>query len=310
MKEVQMFESWVNRMTEGTWALPDTPEQQAKLQKLMGSELIAGPDGTNATEQLYDIVGDDHLFDLISAAADANPNSNIWDNAEILGRLNELGIDVSSIGQKAAEQPAPAPAPAEAPAPVSESHDELEHILKHAGVPVSEGVLTDSAGETFDHICDRFRAECKAFQQSGELDDDLYDALYDYYLHSGEMPYGIAKARTGDPYNWVTLQFEKDIGTNESNSGMIMPEADVLNTFETIPAITQEGSCNMTAEGEYCPEHGLAECGTVAGGMAPVIGEQAVEDPINYNAAMTGSYYESKSDDALLARIKSLALLK
>jgi hypothetical protein len=34
------------------------------------------------------------------------------------------------------------------------------------------------------------------------------------------------------------------------------------------------------------------------------------DDPINYNAAITGAYYESKSDTALLARIKSLALLK
>jgi hypothetical protein len=34
------------------------------------------------------------------------------------------------------------------------------------------------------------------------------------------------------------------------------------------------------------------------------------DDPMNYNAAVTGSYYESKDGDALLARIKSLALLK
>ena len=104
MKEIQVFESWINTMAEGTWALPDTPEQEAKLKELMSAELIAGPDGTNATEQLYDLVGDDHLFDLISAAADANPNSNIWDNAEIVSRLGELGIDVSSITQRGAEQ--------------------------------------------------------------------------------------------------------------------------------------------------------------------------------------------------------------
>ena len=34
------------------------------------------------------------------------------------------------------------------------------------------------------------------------------------------------------------------------------------------------------------------------------------DDPINYNGAITGSYYESKEGDAMLARIKSLALLK
>ncbi len=104
MKEIQVFESWINTMAEGTWALPDTPEQEAKLKELMSAELIAGPDGSNATEQLYDLVGDDHLFDLIQAAAEADPNSNIWDNAEIVGRLGELGVDVSDITQRGAEQ--------------------------------------------------------------------------------------------------------------------------------------------------------------------------------------------------------------
>jgi len=68
-------------------------------------------------------------------------------------------------------------------------------------------------------------------------------------------------------------------------------------------------------EGEYCPEHGLMECGgmyemgTVAGSMAPVMGE-GNDDPMTSNSAITGAYYESKDGDALLARIKSLALIK
>ena len=43
--------------------------------------------------------------------------------------------------------------------------------------------------------------------------------------------------------------------------------------------------------------------------MAPVMGE-GNDDAMNYNGAITGAYYESKEGDALLARIKSLALLK
>ena len=31
MKEVTLFESWANRLVEGCWALPDTPEKQKKL---------------------------------------------------------------------------------------------------------------------------------------------------------------------------------------------------------------------------------------------------------------------------------------
>jgi hypothetical protein len=96
---------------------------------------------------------------------------------------------------------------------------------------------------------------------------------------------------------------------------MIMPEADPISTFEVMSgfaAPVAESSCNMTTEGEYCPEHGLMECGvyemgTVAGGMAPVVGE-GNDDPINYNGAITGSYYEGKQDP--LVRLKSLAKIK
>ena len=47
---------------------------------------------------------------------------------------------------------------------------------------------------------------------------------------------------------------------------------------------------------------------TVAGGMAPVQAPlEETDDPINYNAAITGSYYESEDP---LARLKTLALPK
>ena len=84
---------------------------------------------------------------------------------------------------------------------------------------------------------------------------------------------------------------------------LAMPSGPRKASFQKTVA---EGSCNMTMEGSYCPEHGLAECG----GMY-----EGTDDPINSNSAMTGSYYEGKETDiqegdALLARIKSLALLR
>lgn len=33
--------------------------------------------------------------------------------------------------------------------------------------------------------------------------EDHFDELFDYFCRSGEMPYGTAKARTGDPYQWI-----------------------------------------------------------------------------------------------------------
>ena len=434
MKEADIFESWINNLAEGTWTLPETPEQLDKLKTLMTKELIVGPDATNATEQLYDLVGDDILFDRLNALADQDPRANAWNDTEVMNRLAELGIEMpapvapgnpaepqtgATAPVAAAVPPNPAPQqpiaedvpggnidpretsqyaqkiiksldqycgqgtfdskynddgtitifkkrdkqwaedvyrnagdrlnPADLKqpgvltgenmhkavnpyydmfiskgwrfdAPISgqftigvakgdtrfampegdnlATFEDINSIRNLAGLPVAESRLMDSAGETLQHILGRFKHEVKNFEANGDLDDDLYHALYDYYSDNGEMPYGTMKARTGDPYNWISDRLADELGVTESNSGMIMPEADVLNTFEVMsgfdaPAV-QEGGCNATMEGEYCPEHGLAECGgmyemgTVAGGMAPVIGE----------------------GDAVLARIKSLALLK
>ena len=351
MKEADIFENWINNLAEGTWTLPETPEQLDKLKTLMTKELIVGPDATNATEQLYDLVGDDELFDRLHALADQDPRANCWNDTEVMNRLAELGIELpepSAPGNPAepetgatapvAASVAPNPAPQQ---PVAEGNmdgkvadikgriaeleaeqernefgsyaydtvdGELQYLYakldkaekgvaegdnlatfestldtmrKAAGVPIlkaallsaggaafdkfTESRLMDSAGETLEHILNRFKHEVKNFEANGDLDDDLYHALYDYYSDNGEMPYGTMKARTGDPYNWISDRLADELGVAESNSGMIMPEADVLNTFEVmsgfdVPAV-HEGSCNMTMEGEYCPEHGLAECG-------------------------------------------------
>ena len=92
MKEAQIFENWVNGIMEGTWALPDNPEAQEKLNQLMTGELLVGPDATNATELLYDVIGDDQLFDILGNLADRDPRANIWDDSDVQARLAELGI--------------------------------------------------------------------------------------------------------------------------------------------------------------------------------------------------------------------------
>jgi hypothetical protein len=668
MKEAQIFENWINNLSEGTWALPETPEQMEKLNQLMSGELIVGPDAINATEQLYDLVGDDELFDILNDLADRSEGrANCWDDSDVQRRLAELGIqtpqstqaepaDVDqdtapevkeglaqdeaeeeyggwraelvnqinyntfevevtnarskesanfiirpvdmvsygptlsvetfdvhdlqtgqtqswtnddpapegpiayaisalfydekplqkalwnivdthnkkgqdklpgldqrrSIGQEvgiddyvdAGEKTQAAMAKmkkgmAEGFDPVAQDYSdwsqalhphgdgatafdivarysngdantirniltyvrqnrhmlgreagdrtgrtikdaitdirkaypqlyqaaqqpqgmaegdnmstfvedrELAEMLKYAGVPIKEGVLTDSTGSTLDHIQNTFKRDVKDFAQTGNMSDALYDVLYDYYFD--DMPYGTKKARTGDPHEWISDRFAEDLGINENLiSPMIMP--------------VSEGSCNMTMEGSYCPEHGLATCegmyedgktasqrtdgtaqqqtapsglkyrpdttptksvadrpfglppklnprgmsqaqiddrmtsvgfipgtrdhaaagkayraavpnikrpvskplprsdiqGTDLGpadtgvdedggavGMPYSMGE-GTDDPINYNAAMTGAYYEGKETrsqegDALLARIKSLALLR
>jgi hypothetical protein len=94
MKEVNEFESWAETVSEGTWSLPDTPEKQKQLQDLLTRDIPVGPDATNATEQLYDVVGDDQLFDILSNMSEQDPDSNIWDNPAVLDRMRQLGIEV------------------------------------------------------------------------------------------------------------------------------------------------------------------------------------------------------------------------
>lgn len=93
MKEAEEFECWANQVMEGTWAIPRTPEQQKKLEDLMSQELPVGADAVNATEQLYDLVGDDVLFDRLQELADQDPDADA--RQVIYDRLQELGIDVN-----------------------------------------------------------------------------------------------------------------------------------------------------------------------------------------------------------------------
>ena len=36
-----------------------------------------------------------------------------------------------------------------------------------------------------------------------EYGSEVYEELYEYYVSSGEMPYGVMKARTGMPDEWI-----------------------------------------------------------------------------------------------------------
>jgi hypothetical protein len=90
----------------------------------------------------------------------------------------------------------------------AELDDDAIAALKKAGVEIKEANGSDLAA-----IFDAYPEAVKAFKEGGDLSDfpDFYDALYEYYFD--EMPYGVAKARDGDPINWISdrLQDELDL---------------------------------------------------------------------------------------------------
>jgi hypothetical protein len=283
MKEANIFEAWADRLVEGTWATPNTPEQKQQLIELLSQELPVGADATNATDQLYSLFGDDELFDQLQELAETDPDADAREI--VIARMTELadsGSDNDLVEVLAALEPTvPEPQAVDSTevvdttAPVAEGQDsneigpgwktehgivdrvegnsvivktsqgkmrvdindiktaeapeqgmtesaELNTMLKYAGIPVAESRVLDESGETLTHILNRFKHEVAQFEQGGDLENDLYDALYDYYSDKGEIPYGIAKARTGDPFEWITDRLDQELGTG--NHAPRLPE--------------------------------------------------------------------------------------
>jgi hypothetical protein len=98
---------------------------------------------------------------------------------------------------------------------ITKAHEIAKGVQKGARSKVAESVLTDDTGSTLAHICKTFKREVNDFRETGELDSDLYEALYDYYFD--DMPYGTKKAKTGDPYEWISTRFEQDMPLDEGS---------------------------------------------------------------------------------------------
>lgn len=49
-----------------------------------------------------------------------------------------------------------------------------------------------------------YSTEIMVLRDTGDLDDDLYQSTFEYLMDNNLIPYGTAKARDGDPYNFVT----------------------------------------------------------------------------------------------------------
>ena len=214
MKEANIFEAWVERLAEGTWQTPDTPEKQQQLVDLLSKDLPVGADATNATEQLYDLLGDDELFDQLEALAEQDANADarqvIYDRMQMLSD----NPDVRSVIEQLQIDPTAEMNPAEP--------TDAEYADTSVGAEPSGGVqgkvgklaesrMIDEDGSTLDHILNRFKYEVREFEQGGDLDKHLYHALEDYYRDLGEIPYPILTGEEGDPMEWVAQNLESHL---------------------------------------------------------------------------------------------------
>ncbi len=118
---------------------------------------------------------------------------------------------------------------------------------KHKGLPqkVNEGLnlMLDEDGHTLTHIVNRYKHEVRKFIEGEFMPENLYDALYDYYMDIGDMPYGVAKGREGDPYQWVSERFYDDVMRdlgNDMNEAVQQPVDNTLNELARLAGITNE----------------------------------------------------------------------
>jgi hypothetical protein len=315
MKEAEIFESWANRIVEGTWALPETPEQQDELKMLMSQPLVAGADGMNATEQLYGLVGDDELFDIIGEIA-VDPDANIWDDERVQNRLEELGVYMVTPTEPAVAAETPPVAengPYDLP---GKDYDRPGEGPRRPPAGDEHNPYPFSPEEDDDYFRDIFRKKREASKQKGVAEGDMDDDEEPWHgIHDPELLQDLiadAKSMDYDDFHDTHSNLLNDTHEFWDHYHGGVAEGDNLSTFEGLlgtlggaaagmalggpigaaigavggQELTSGGSwlieseCNQTMEGEYCPEHGLAECG-------------------NYGM------YESE-----LARIKSLALFK
>jgi len=224
MKEADIFENWMNTLAEGTWSLPETPEQLNKLKELMSSELIVGPDGTNATEQLYDLVGDDLLFDRISELAAQDPRANLWDDSVVQARMQELGIqmpdraepDMDAQPQQAmAEAGFPGAPDVEMP-PMEPSGDPQRDELKQEYMDLHREIksLVDLQ---YNSKSNEEKMQAKArIKQLNDRADEIYAIL------EPRQP----------PNEWQKKKYGFDDNWNKVNQGMA--EADNIAAFESL----------------------------------------------------------------------------
>jgi hypothetical protein len=394
MKEANIFEAWAERLTEGTWQTPDTPEKQAKLLELMSTDLPVGADATNATEQLYDLLGDDELFDQLEALAEQDANADarqvvfdrmqqLSNDPDVLKVIEQLNIDptaemnppeatnpadlteeeldelsrrdflkgagaalggaaLAGVAGAANANPVVEPSPGTLQALIQQAQkvvlnhgegmkawqiQQLQSDIERAAKPIldadsqklaraslsnlqmifnqlyreetgrwpvdfnkylKESRLMDDTGQTWDHIMNRFKHEVKKFEEGNELDDDLYHALFDYWNDAGEIPYGVQKARDGDPYEWVAQNLESHL----SGGGIVggNPDEDYGLERESVMHGDYAEEKSRMRELAGIQDEGII--GSVLGGLAgSVLGGP--------NGSKIGSMLGSKIGDAM-----------
>jgi hypothetical protein len=267
MKEANIFEAWARQLVEGTWATPDTPEKRATLAQLMSAEFPVGPDATNATEQLYDILGDDVLFDrletLSTQDADADARQIIYDRMQELADHPDVRSAMSEFTMD--QKTPPEQASADSWTPERQAAAQEKGSWKGMDETVKDPAdQTEDPEGTTQPDYDEYADSLKNILQRAGVDDTVKAA----------PPYEASVEEDAQP--GVVADFD---------------EAENLSPF------TEEAKCNMTEAGKMCPQHGMMECGMEGQDNSPLAGQYG----------HSGKMKPVEKDVSFLDRLKELS---
>lgn len=315
MKEINLFESWASMISEGVWAIPDTKEKQSKLATILSGELPVGPDATNATAQLYDLYGDDDLFDKLGTLADMDANADATDM--IIEHLKSVagypGVD-EVLEKVESEQPA-APQPEQEPPtpqqtqPAEPTPDQEEpqpeqtppEEMGDTDIDVNidqdeEGPEIPTVSESEDCVCEEGDDECDCHEKKtlGESKMNNKRMLNEKYAYDSTLADILRKAgvvnqdNKSPNYEDGLAKYVKEPGVNEE-----------IGQGEANPEVVPSHLLDETGEEEEGAELGLNRIKELSG--MPMGEEEEVilsfgDDP-------------SENDDEL-GRVKELSSFK
>lgn len=257
IEELVDFEGYLNRLVgEAADIFSDDEDQQAqaiqKLNELVSQELPVGPDGSNASGSLKDIIDDNELFDVFKELADVNPESDVRpilkdyikikdeeNGTDVLSKINfgegeaateEPPAEPAPAPEPAAALPAPAPAPAPvdpmaAPAPAAPMAENIKRVIekaKAAGMTAEDTFTLFGEEISLADAIERVGLDINEFfDQAGYKDsgDEVVEFVRSMFDEEGNTP----KGPTG-----VLISVEKKFGEEALDKAK-----DVMNELMT-----------------------------------------------------------------------------
>ena len=255
MKETEIFEAWADRLMEGTFSLPDTPEKQSRLIELLSKDLPVGADATNATEQLYDLLGDDKLFDQLGELADRDANADA--RQVVLDRMQELSSDpdvMKVIASLNIDADAVMDPPEATPADLDSQADKMEEMIGgDAADDLIDDVSIDEPESGMEEAVKDPRTQTEDPEGTEQPEYPEYQEDLASILKTAGVP---AKERPAPDYE-TAMDEDANPGITPVDIDGVPAEVDEA---ENLSPFT-EGQCNMTEAGTMCEVHGKAECG-------------------------------------------------